>query len=206
MFSKEEYHPLASSDLTDNPSEPSQPKHRHQQEQDGNFINSSKPSIIIITLLDRTLTASLRTIHLTVLVLEVCLLGLLGAGFIMLNATRQNLLSDLASSSRLDGLHQLGAYNTTMSFHNNSELLLSSDDADVYWARLLESGGVVSLDTEWALDQGLQVSAESPTDSSQSIYQVDVFHALHCLVSFNPPKSACPIFLKLLTAFPKWNY
>ncbi|OIW32361.1 hypothetical protein CONLIGDRAFT_678765 [Coniochaeta ligniaria NRRL 30616] len=68
-----------------------------------------------------------------------------------------------------------------MTFHNQSDLLRSSEEADVYWARLLESGGVVSLDTEWARHSGLRESATSPTDPSQSIYQVDIFHALHCM-------------------------
>ncbi|KAB5576586.1 hypothetical protein GE09DRAFT_1216278 [Coniochaeta sp. 2T2.1] len=68
-----------------------------------------------------------------------------------------------------------------MTFHNQSDLLRSSDEADMYWARLLESGGVVSLNTEWARQSGLRKSATSPTDPSQSIYQVDIFHALHCM-------------------------
>ncbi|KAM4066823.1 hypothetical protein HRG_000841 [Hirsutella rhossiliensis] len=70
-----------------------------------------------------------------------------------------------------------------MRFENNSHLLADSRQADDYWRLLLKSGGVVSLDTEWALGQGLRPSAQSPTDASQSIYQIDVFHALHCLNS-----------------------
>ncbi|KAL6821252.1 hypothetical protein V8C40DRAFT_280592 [Trichoderma camerunense] len=59
--------------------------------------------------------------------------------------------------------------------------MADSHDADKYWRDLLDSGGVISLNTEWARKQGLRPSAQSPTDPSQSIYQVDVFHALHCL-------------------------
>lgn len=42
--------------------------------------------------------------------------------------------------------------------------------------------GIVAVDTEWAIRQNLTPSAAHPENATQSIYQVDVFHALHCLV------------------------
>ncbi|UKZ83799.1 hypothetical protein TrVFT333_011612 [Trichoderma virens FT-333] len=118
-------------------------------------------------------------IHASILLLEVILCALLVFGFVALDQTRRTLGSKIS----LDGLSQLGSYNTSMRFQNGSKHMADSQDAGEYWRDLLGSGGVISLNTEWARSQGLRPSAQSPTDPSQSIYQVDVFHALHCLNS-----------------------
>ncbi|KAK4087746.1 hypothetical protein ACCO45_003878 [Purpureocillium lilacinum] len=124
-------------------------------------------------------TRSSRLFHVGVIGLELVLCVLLTAGFIVLDQSRRS----LGSKVSLDGLSDLWSYNTTMRFENNSHLLADTHHADRYWSDLLESAGVVSLNTEWAHHQGLTPSAQSPTDPTQSIYQVDVFHALHCLNS-----------------------
>lgn len=122
---------------------------------------------------------SSTTIHAAIISIEVVLCIVLLAGSICLDRTRQA----LSIGAPLDGLSQLGLYNTTMRFQNNSNLVGYTHEAAEYWRDLLDNGGVVSLNTEWAQEQGLRPSAESPTDSTQSIYQVDVYHALHCMVS-----------------------
>lgn len=122
-----------------------------------------------------------KAIHLFIIGTELLVAGVLAFAFFILS--QKHLQS--AKHVSLDGLRELGGYNTTMKFHNNSELLRDSDMANDYWRNLLGGGGVISVNTEWALAQGLQQSATSPTDPNQSIYQVDVFHALHCLVSFD---------------------
>ena len=43
--------------------------------------------------------------------------------------------------------------------------------------------GVVSVPTEWATRLDLAPSLPSPDNPDHSIYQVDLFHSLHCLVS-----------------------
>lgn len=43
--------------------------------------------------------------------------------------------------------------------------------------------GVVSVPTRWALDQGFASSLENPDRPGHSVYQVDMYHSLHCLVS-----------------------
>jgi len=43
--------------------------------------------------------------------------------------------------------------------------------------------GVVALDAAWAKKSGLAPAAPHPYDNHSNIYQVDVFHSLHCLVS-----------------------
>lgn len=136
------------------------------------------PKVQSLTILQQSKTRSIGFIHLAIVGSELVLLAILLAGYVGLKHGSQ------PSQDSLDGLSYLTtSYNTTMTFHNQSHLLRASSEADSYWARLLESGGVVSLDTQWAHAQGLRKSAISPTDPSQSIYQVDVFHALHCMVS-----------------------
>lgn len=124
-------------------------------------------------------SGSSTAIHAGIVFLELVACAVLIAGFVVLDEARP-----LQGTGRglLDGLARLASYNSSMRFDNGSSLLADSRQADDYWRRLLESGGVVSLDTDWALRQGLRPSAQSPTDASRSIYQVDVFHALHCLV------------------------
>jgi hypothetical protein len=132
---------------------------------------------------DRRRLFSARTslIHLVIIVVEIIFACVLVGGSIFLGTSCRA----RHFMGHLDGLSELGAYNTTMRFDNYSHLLQDSVEAKSYWGKLLQTGGVLSLDTEWALKQGLRPSAESPTDPSQSIYQVDVFHALHCLVRWS---------------------
>ncbi|KAK5993601.1 Hydroxylase cctR-like protein [Cladobotryum mycophilum] len=117
--------------------------------------------------------------HIAIISFELILCAFLVAGFVFLKNARESLTERVP----LDGLLDLGSYNTMMKFENNSYLHRDTEEGNTYWKNLLESGGVVSLNTEWAQEQGLRPSAMSPTDSSQSIYQIDVFHALHCLNS-----------------------
>ncbi|TFB00156.1 hypothetical protein CCMA1212_008222 [Trichoderma ghanense] len=131
-----------------------------------------------LTLLEKS-SRDFSIIHTAVLLIEATLCALLITGFIALHQAKQALRQETS----LDGLSRLASYNTSIKFQNGSEHMADSRDADDYWRDLLGSGGVISLDTEWARNQGLRPSAQSPTDSSQSIYQVDVFHALHCLNS-----------------------
>jgi len=93
---------------------------------------------------------------------------------------------------------ELAEYNTTKYFSGNISLATHSAMADEFWDRiqsgnssfvviltsLIEiylAGGVVSVDTDWAL-RHFKPSTRSPDNSEQSIYQVDVFHSIHCLV------------------------
>lgn len=46
--------------------------------------------------------------------------------------------------------------------------------------------GIVSVTEEWAAQHGLPPSAPTPDTPGELVYQVDGFHAMHCLVSFRP--------------------
>ncbi|KAJ6107669.1 hypothetical protein N7523_008992 [Penicillium sp. IBT 18751x] len=41
--------------------------------------------------------------------------------------------------------------------------------------------GIVSVTTEWAAQHGLPPSAPTPDTPGELVYQVDGFHAMHCL-------------------------
>ncbi|RFU80664.1 hypothetical protein TARUN_1549 [Trichoderma arundinaceum] len=100
-------------------------------------------------------------IHVVILLLEVILCGLLVSGFIVLNQTRKA----LGTKVSLDGLSQLGSYNTSMRFQNGSKHMAASQDADEYWRDLLGSGGN-------SIRQNLMSKTPPPWDET---------HMLHCL-------------------------
>ncbi|KAL2071926.1 hypothetical protein VTL71DRAFT_13161 [Oculimacula yallundae] len=46
---------------------------------------------------------------------------------------------------------------------------------------LNSSDGVVAVDTQWALQHGYAPTFIHPYDESKSIYQIDMFHSMHCI-------------------------
>lgn len=54
--------------------------------------------------------------------------------------------------------------------------------ADSNWASIEATHGFVGLGKDWATAQQLPASIESPLDPTQSVYVVDAYHQLHCLV------------------------
>ncbi|KAE9364266.1 hypothetical protein N431DRAFT_473862 [Stipitochalara longipes BDJ] len=79
-----------------------------------------------------------------------------------------------------DPYFELTEYNTTNYFTGNVSLVTHSVMADEFWNRIQDTGGVVSVDTEWALKY-FPPSRSSPDNPEHSIYEVDVFHSIHCL-------------------------
>jgi len=99
---------------------------------------------------------------------------------------------DHGGIAALDNYFELAQYNTTKHFFGNVSLVRPSTMADDFWDRIQRTDGIVTVPTEWAL-QYFTPSAPSPDDPAQSIYQVDVFHSIHCLyrlrnrLTSNPP-------------------
>ncbi|KAL7795105.1 hypothetical protein V8C37DRAFT_415067 [Trichoderma ceciliae] len=100
-------------------------------------------------------------IHAAILLLEVILCVLLVSGFIVLNQTRRAFGSKIS----LDGLSQLGSYNTSMTFQDGSKHMADSQNADDYWRDLLGTGGN-------AIRQNLMSKIPPLWDET---------HMLHCL-------------------------
>lgn len=65
----------------------------------------------------------------------------------------------------IDGLSQLGTYNTTRRFHSQSELLRDSGEAKIYWRDLFGTAGVSSLDPQRLSNRGLQPRSMSHIES-----------------------------------------
>ncbi|MCJ1235621.1 hypothetical protein MMC14_003592 [Varicellaria rhodocarpa] len=88
----------------------------------------------------------------------------------------------------LDMHDALTVENTTRVYDHHAEYVLDSDTADNFWMRiqpgafsLTTAGGLVSINTQRALNHGLAISLPNPTHPDESIYQIAVYHSLHCL-------------------------
>lgn len=80
------------------------------------------------------------------------------------------------------------AFNMSRTFDvDKSELRLvaNTTDAEEFWMSITrgKNNGLVSLPKEWADAQGLEQSGLA-TNPGETVFQVDAFHQLHCLVSF----------------------
>lgn len=81
------------------------------------------------------------------------------------------------------------AYNVTKTFRvDKTELSMTanSTEAEEYWLSFTQgkNNGLVSVPMKWAEEQGLN-SSGLPTAEGETVFQVDAFHQLHCLVSLH---------------------
>ncbi|KAF2094586.1 hypothetical protein NA57DRAFT_80387 [Rhizodiscina lignyota] len=79
---------------------------------------------------------------------------------------------------------ELNKFNTPTTFLSNPDIVPESDENDIYWRVSMhpKGGGVVIVPDEWAAERGLPPSAAAPPKyPGSSVYQVEVFHQLHCL-------------------------
>ena len=77
-------------------------------------------------------------------------------------------------------------YNTSQTFtvnKNDLSLVKSSPEADKYWMSITKDrrNGLVSIPLDWAKKHGLRPSAQKTKDG-ETVFSVDMFHQLHCLV------------------------
>lgn len=63
-------------------------------------------------------------------------------------------------------------------FHNDGKVLSRCDF-------IIGSGGIVSLSSEFVYQAGLPASSPNPNNDGEFVYNLGVFHQLHCLVSSN---------------------
>lgn len=68
--------------------------------------------------------------------------------------------------------------------HTSTSLFQSSSTDTTVPSSLAD--GVVAIDTEWALRHGFAPSVLHPEDATKGIYQIDMFHSMHCVVSRAP--------------------
>lgn len=77
-------------------------------------------------------------------------------------------------------------YNTSRTFTVNKEdlaLVRNTKFANEYWKNITagNNNGLVSMPIAWAEAHNLK-SSDQKTAPGQSVFQVDLFHQLHCLV------------------------
>jgi hypothetical protein len=78
-------------------------------------------------------------------------------------------------------------YNTSQTFTVDKQdlsLVQSSLKADKYWMSITKDrrNGLVSIPLDWAKKHGLKPSTQK-TKEGETVFSVDMFHQLHCLVS-----------------------
>ncbi|KAL2061463.1 hypothetical protein VTL71DRAFT_6840 [Oculimacula yallundae] len=83
--------------------------------------------------------------------------------------------------NELDTYFDLYSYNSHRSFYGDWKKMSPSIESDTLLAEIQESDGVVAIDTQWALQHGYSPSFVYPEDETKSIYQIDMFHSMHCV-------------------------
>ncbi|RDW57827.1 hypothetical protein BP5796_12628 [Coleophoma crateriformis] len=115
----------------------------------------------------------LEGIHLTLI---------LGVYALFLTAKyRTEYRTTMTKAHGLDTYFGLSEYNIIREFYGNANLTNKTAEADALFERIQNTDGIVALDTEWALQNGYAPSRLHPEDPTKSIYQIDMFHTLHCV-------------------------
>ncbi|TEA17327.1 Phenylalanine aminomutase [Colletotrichum sidae] len=79
------------------------------------------------------------------------------------------------------GVSALEAYNTTKQAYDIIDAADRSEEATRFWTELKNYDGVVAIDDAFAEQLNLPPSVPHPDNANTKIYQVNVFHSLHCL-------------------------
>ncbi|KAE9578072.1 hypothetical protein CGMCC3_g5850 [Colletotrichum fructicola] len=72
-------------------------------------------------------------------------------------------------------------YNATGTPYSIVDAADPSKDADKFWNDLKRYTGIVTVDDTWAERNHLPPTVKYPHDPQLRVYQVNVFHSLHCL-------------------------
>ncbi|TDZ32915.1 Phenylalanine aminomutase [Colletotrichum trifolii] len=75
----------------------------------------------------------------------------------------------------------LEAYNTTKQAYDIIDAADRSEEATRFWTELRNYDGIVAIDDAFAEQLKLPPSVPHPDNPNTNIYQVNVFHSLHCL-------------------------
>ncbi|KAI0886930.1 uncharacterized protein GGS22DRAFT_119165 [Annulohypoxylon maeteangense] len=81
----------------------------------------------------------------------------------------------------LDDYQQLHRFNKSSGYVSDDKWDLQDFLSDAVWDRIYLEYGFVSINEDWASDHGIPVSAPTPETPGEMVYQLDVFHNLHCL-------------------------
>ncbi|KUJ15245.1 uncharacterized protein LY89DRAFT_735374 [Mollisia scopiformis] len=118
------------------------------------------------------------------LVLEGMHLVLILGGYALYSLVRYQTQDNELSRTYMHGLNtyfDLMKFDTVKDFYGDSSLMSRTAESDALFAHIQKTDGVVAIDTEWALKHNLSPSRLHPEDPTKSIYQIDMFHSMHCV-------------------------
>ncbi|KAK2002103.1 hypothetical protein LX36DRAFT_627517 [Colletotrichum falcatum] len=79
------------------------------------------------------------------------------------------------------GYFALEQYNTTVKAYDIVDAADPSPEADRFWHDLRKTDGIVAVDGGWAQRVNLPSTVDHPHEPHLKLYQINVFHSLHCL-------------------------
>ncbi|KAJ5710331.1 hypothetical protein N7488_004487 [Penicillium malachiteum] len=85
---------------------------------------------------------------------------------------------------QLDEYGSLSQFNKSWDYSNHSTGGVPHEGRTFYhetWEDMASHHGLVSVTKEWAAQHGLPPSAPTPDTPGELVYQLDGFHAMHCL-------------------------
>ncbi|KAH8803546.1 hypothetical protein F5884DRAFT_904063 [Xylogone sp. PMI_703] len=90
-------------------------------------------------------------------------------------------LSKYQGDAAVDPYWKLWDYNSTFFFYGVEGSGERTSEADQLWQDILSGDGIIAIETAWARQNNIALSAPLPDHPELSVYQVDGFHSLHCL-------------------------
>ncbi|KZL77786.1 ABC transporter [Colletotrichum tofieldiae] len=75
----------------------------------------------------------------------------------------------------------LSHYNATKKAYDIVDAADPSPEADRFWHDLQKTDGIVVVNSRWAQQNNLPPTVDHPYEPQVKIYQINVFHSLHCL-------------------------
>ncbi|KAK1590318.1 uncharacterized protein LY79DRAFT_590519 [Colletotrichum navitas] len=94
-----------------------------------------------------------------------------------------SLRADERTSETMDphGYFALERYNATDKAYDIVDAADPSPEADQFWHELRNADGIVAVDGGWAKRANLPPTVDHPHEPHLKLYQINVFHSLHCL-------------------------
>ncbi|KAL5090126.1 hypothetical protein Trisim1_004647 [Trichoderma cf. simile WF8] len=101
--------------------------------------------------------------------------------FLAFGHKAKNILISQDSNTVIDPYWKLWDYNSTFFFYGLEGSANNTQANAQLWSDIQLEDGIVAVDSAWARAQGAAASNSHPAHPELSVYQVDVYHALHCL-------------------------
>lgn len=80
------------------------------------------------------------------------------------------------------GFDEVPPMNRWNGYYSSEYVSKNLTEADETWSKPVSGYGVVAVDRQWALAEGLPQSHSWVLDQSKNVYLLNAYHALHCAV------------------------